>query len=219
MQLSGPVPPELYHRYVEFRPMIGLMFAKSGLRGRILNKALHKQHSRVYNFDSSTQYGVFKARSEEAALQFLKLVHFDEGGRIFTYVLTLDGVFRFTETGKEFSIDMLSKHTMHSDVETYIACSGEFFVRRLEKPDASDDPEPDQRTHPTDELSGGPRTATRRTTPPITSSSSTTTPALIGPTTLDVLEDPSALKKMLKPGHHGHAHAHTTGGGESSTAH
>ncbi|GJC83377.1 highly reducing polyketide synthase gloL [Colletotrichum liriopes] len=290
MQLSGPVPPELYHRYVEFRPMIGLMFAKSGLRGRILNKALHKQHSRVYNFDSSTEYGVFKARSEEAALQFLKLVHFDEGGRIFTYVLTLDGVFRFTETGKEFSIDMLSKHTMHSDVETYIACSGEFFVRRLEKPDASDDPEPNEKTHPADDLSGGPRTATRPTTRRITNCLSTTTPARIGRTTnfpglgievmhcedeelqklkkeqveakkkegrmvnmvlarspsssslsstesalqhmdeagedgppvksttqkaLDALEDPSSLKKMLKPGHHGDGH----GGGESSTAH
>ncbi|KAF6838365.1 C2 domain-containing protein [Colletotrichum plurivorum] len=156
MQLSGPVPPELYHRYVEFRPMIGLMFAKSGLRGKILNKALHKQHNRVYNFDSSTEYGVFRPRSEEASLQFLKMVHFDEGGRIFTYVLTLDGMFRFTETGKEFSIDMLSKHTMHSDVETYIACSGEFFVRRLEKPDASEDPEPDEKTHPADELPNGP---------------------------------------------------------------
>jgi hypothetical protein len=31
-------------------------------------------------------------------------------------VITLDGMFRFTETGKEFGIDMLSKHTMHSDV-------------------------------------------------------------------------------------------------------
>ena len=59
------------------------------------------------------------------------MVHYDEGGRIFTYVLTLDGLLRFTETGKEFGIDLLSKHTMHSDVNIYIACSGEFFVRRL----------------------------------------------------------------------------------------
>ncbi|KAK2049036.1 C2 domain-containing protein [Colletotrichum somersetense] len=308
MQLSGPVPPELYHRYVEFRPMIGLMFAKSGLRGKILNKALHKQHSRVYNFDSSTEYGLFKARSEEAALQFLKLVHFDEGGRIFTYVLTLDGVFRFTETGKEFSIDMLSKHTMHSDVETYIACSGEFFVRRLEKPDASDDPEPDERTHPTEELPGGPPNAHPPHNPsyyqlfidndsgtyrpdksilpklkefleanfpglgivvmhcedeelqklkkeqveakkkegkmvnmvlnrsPSSSSLSSTESALqrmeeagehgapVKSTTqkaLDALEDPSTLKEMLKPGHHGHdnGHGHSHGAGESSTAH
>ncbi|KXH55781.1 C2 domain-containing protein [Colletotrichum salicis] len=300
MQLSGPVPPELYHRYVEFRPMIGLMFAKSGLRGRILNKALHKQHSRVYNFDSSTEYGVFKARSEEAALQFLKLVHFDQGGRIFTYVLTLDGVFRFTETGKEFSIDMLSKHTMHSDVATYIACSGEFFIRRLEKPDASEEADPPERTHPSDELPNGPPNEHPPHNPsyyqlyidndsgtyrpdksilpklkeffeanfpglgivamhcedeklmklkkeqveakkkegkmvnmvarsPSSSSLSSNESALehmdeagydgepVKSTTqkaLDALEDPSSLKRMLKPGHHGGG-----GGGESSTAH
>lgn len=38
IQLQGPVPPKLYHRYVEFRPMIGMMFSRSGLRGRILHK-------------------------------------------------------------------------------------------------------------------------------------------------------------------------------------
>lgn len=131
IQLAGPVPPKLYHRYVEFRPLIGMMFSSHGLRGRILNKALHKQHKRVYNYDSSTEYGRFEPRSTEASLQFLKMVHFDEGGRIFTYVLTLDGLLRFTETGSEFGIDLLSKHTMHSDVATYIACSGEFFIRRV----------------------------------------------------------------------------------------
>lgn len=50
-------------------------------------------------------------------LQFLDMVHYDTGGRLFTYVITLDGMFRFTETGKEFGIDLLSKHTMHSDVQ------------------------------------------------------------------------------------------------------
>ena len=137
LQLSGPVPPKLYHRFVEFRPLIGLMFASTGIRGRILNKVLHKQHARVYNFDSSTEYGVFAPRSEEASLQFLKMAHFDEGGRLFTYVITLDALLRFTETGKEFGIDLLSKHTMHSNVATYIACSGEFFIRRLHPPDAA----------------------------------------------------------------------------------
>jgi hypothetical protein len=84
------------------------------------------------------------------------MAHFDEGGRLFTYVLTLDGLFRFTETGKEFGIDLLSKHTMHSDVERYIACSGEFFIRRLQHPDASDLPEPHEKTHPGQEMHGGP---------------------------------------------------------------
>jgi hypothetical protein len=74
---------------------------------------------------------------------FLDFVQYDHGGRIFTYVLTLDGQFRFTETGKEFGIDMLSKHTMHSDVSIYIAFSGEFFVRRLKQPRKNKDPSPD----------------------------------------------------------------------------
>lgn len=156
IQLAGPVPPKLYHRYVEFRPMIGRMFLSHGLRGKILNKALHKQHNRIYKFDSTTEFGSFEACTEEASLQFLKMAHFDEGGRIFTYVLTLDGLLRFTETGSEFGIDLLSKHTMHSDVATYIACSGEFFIRRLAHPDASSDVDPAEATHPDQPLPGGP---------------------------------------------------------------
>ncbi|VUC33348.1 unnamed protein product [Clonostachys rosea] len=130
MQLQGPVPPRLYHRYVEFRPIISSMFMSKGLRGKILNAALHKQHRRVYNFDSSTEYGAFEARSDEASLQFLKFAQFGEGSRIFTYVITLDALMRFTETGHEFGIDLLSKHTMHSNVARYVACSGEFFVQK-----------------------------------------------------------------------------------------
>ncbi|KAI0818359.1 hypothetical protein GGR55DRAFT_71937 [Xylaria sp. FL0064] len=137
IQLAGPVPPKLYHRFVEFRPIIGLLFRSTGLRGHILNKALHHQHARIYNFDKSTQWGTFKSCSEEASLQFLKLAHFDEGARLFTYVITLDGLMRFTETGKQFGIDLLSKHTMHSDAQIYIACSGEFFIRRVKKHKAS----------------------------------------------------------------------------------
>ncbi|KAI6777713.1 uncharacterized protein J7T54_007607 [Emericellopsis cladophorae] len=156
MQLRGPVPSRLYHRYVEFKPIISYMFNSKGLRGKVLNAALHKQHHRVYNFDKSTQYDSFESCTEEASLTFLRLAHFDEGGRIFTYVLTLDGLLRFTETGKEFGIDLLSKHTMHSDVATYIACSGEFLIRRTKHPHASDDPQPDEKTHPEEPIPGGP---------------------------------------------------------------
>jgi len=131
------------------------MFSKRGPRGRILNKALHHQHAHVYNFSNKTEWGIVPPKSEEASLQFLRMVHFDEGGRIFTYVLTLDGLLRFTETGKEFSIDLLSKHTMHSDVAVYIACSGEFFVRRLKHPERHTD-DPGQETHPDKDIKGGP---------------------------------------------------------------
>lgn len=134
MQLRGPVPAEMYHRYVEFRPFIAGMFTDHSVRGRILNRALHHQHARIYNYDTSTVYGIFEKPCIEMTKQFLEFVHYDQGGRIYTYVLSLDGLWRFTETGKEFGIDMLSKHTMHSDVSIYIAFSGEFFIRRLKHP-------------------------------------------------------------------------------------
>lgn len=134
MQLRGPVPVEMYHRYVEFKPFIAGMFTDVTLRGRILNRALHHQHARIYNYDTTTVYGVFEQPCVEMTRQFLEFCHYDQGGRTYTYVLSLDGLLRFTETGKEFGIDMLSKHTMHSDVSIYIAFSGEFFIRRLKHP-------------------------------------------------------------------------------------
>ena len=155
MQLAGPVPPEMYHRYVEFRPFIAGMFTSTSLKGRILNRALHHQHSRVYNYDRTTVYGSFPSPCKDMTLQFLDLVHYDKGGRIYTYVITLDGQWRFTETGKEFGIDMLSKHTMHSDVDAYIAFSGEFFIRRLKTPHKPGSPD-DQPTHPPTDIEGGP---------------------------------------------------------------
>ncbi|KAJ5630526.1 uncharacterized protein N7484_010626 [Penicillium longicatenatum] len=131
MQLRGPVPAELYHRYVEFRPFVAGMFQAQSLRGRILHKALHHQHQRIYNFDRSTLNGTFAEPCREFTQKFLEFTSWGQSGRIFTYVITLDGKFRFTETGKEFGIDLLSKHTMHSDISIYIAYSGEFFVRRI----------------------------------------------------------------------------------------
>lgn len=135
------------------------MFKSTGIRGKIMHKVLHKQHNRIYSFNASTQWGTFGSCSEEASVQFLRMAQFDEGGRIFTYVITLDGLMRFTETGKEFGIDFLSKHTMHSDVATYIACSGEFFVRRLAHADApahQGEADPGEATHPGQDLNDGP---------------------------------------------------------------
>jgi hypothetical protein len=146
----------MYHRYVEFKPFVEAMFTSSGVRGYILSKALHHQHARVYNFDQSTAYERFEKPCKEFTQKFLDLVHHDQGGRIFTYVLTLDALFRFTETGKEFGIDMLSKHTMHSDVAPYIAFSGEFFVRRLMHHRHSSNEGPPNKTHPPNDISGGP---------------------------------------------------------------
>ncbi|KAJ4301202.1 hypothetical protein N0V90_003293 [Kalmusia sp. IMI 367209] len=166
MQLRGPTPEAMYHRYVEFKPFVKAMFTAKGFRGYILSKALHHQHTRVYNFDRETAFEVFPEPCKEFTQKFLELVHHDQGGRIFTYVLTLDGLFRFTETGKEFGIDMLSKHTMHSDVAAYIAFSGEFFIRRLRHPHSKPPEEGgNNQSHPPDEIEGGPPKENAKTDP------------------------------------------------------
>ena len=125
----------------------------------------------MYNFGRDTEWTHFpegEHPGEPLTRKFLELVHHDKGGRIFTYVLTLDALWRFTETGKEFGVDMLSKHTMHSDVSAYIAFSGEFFIRRLKHPRQPPPPEPTDETstdhppehsenpsHPNEDLGGG----------------------------------------------------------------
>ncbi|KAH9851614.1 hypothetical protein C2E23DRAFT_869285 [Lenzites betulinus] len=171
LQLTGPVPASLRHRYVGFRPFIKAMFKARGIQGIILNHTLHKQHRAVYRWDANTVWGIIgqdedaapqdgdqqadvgkqavvpkpEQKNEALAKKFLEMTSYGTEGRMFTYVIMLDGEWRFTETGEEFAIQMLSKHTMHADVSLEIAFSGEFFVRRVhtshhsaEKSDAPD---------------------------------------------------------------------------------
>lgn len=130
IQLTGPLPPSLNHRYVAFRPIIKTFYTKSGLLGIVLNRALKHQYRTIYSYGRNTAYGECDS-DEDLARKVLEFTHWGEGGRVFTYVITLDGEWRFTETGKEFGIQMLSKHTMHSCVSIYVGFAGEFFVRDL----------------------------------------------------------------------------------------
>lgn len=116
IQLTGPVPTELYQRFVNFSMFVKPMFQPKGLQGHLLHAALHRQHEKVYHYDIHTQYGRIKGPGNDLAQRFLDMAQWGEGSRLFTYVMSLDGLFRFTETGAEFGIDLLSKHTMHSDV-------------------------------------------------------------------------------------------------------
>ncbi|KAJ7777428.1 hypothetical protein B0H16DRAFT_1407103 [Mycena metata] len=165
LQLTGPVPRELRHRFVGYRPFIKWMFDDSGIRGRILYHGLRKQYRTIYKCDKATVWGVIDdagtntdnsatpegveiketketreggvlrdATPESAAAlarQFLDMTAWGDGAKLFTYVMTLDGEWRFTETGPEFAIDLLSKHSMHADLAKEIAYSGEFFVQPL----------------------------------------------------------------------------------------
>eukprot|EP01087_Luapelamoeba_hula_P016076 TRINITY_DN490_c1_g1_i1.p1 TRINITY_DN490_c1_g1~~TRINITY_DN490_c1_g1_i1.p1 ORF type:complete len:846 (+),score=164.26 TRINITY_DN490_c1_g1_i1:170-2707(+) len=79
---------------------------------------------------SASEYDKEYGPSDTLARRFLRMTKFAQGYRLFTYIITTDGQMRFTETGKEFGVDQLSKHTMHSNASIYIAFSGEFFLRR-----------------------------------------------------------------------------------------
>jgi hypothetical protein len=71
MQLKGPVPVRLYHRYVEFKPFVAGMFTCRSFRGRILDSALHHQHDIIYNFRRTTMYGSFSAPCDDFTRKFL----------------------------------------------------------------------------------------------------------------------------------------------------
>lgn len=127
LQLTGPVPRELRHRYVGYRPFIDWMFDDSGIAGRILYHGLHQQHRTVYKCDKTTVWGVIddtgvdidkpppapssssgngkdagvgrhrmlweptEESSAALARAFLDMTAWGEGGKLFTYVITLDG--------------------------------------------------------------------------------------------------------------------------------
>jgi len=114
------------------------MFTKSGIKGRLLHRALHDQYATIYGYGKDTEWGVVETSEDKEVVgralaeKFLRMTSFGTQGRVFTYVITLDGEMRFTETGEEFAIGLLSKHSMHADGAKEIAYSGEFFVRLME---------------------------------------------------------------------------------------
>ena len=122
------------------------MFTKSGIKGRLLHRALHDQYNTIYGYGKNTEWGVVEASDSQddgraLAETFLRMSSFGTQGRIFTYIITLDGEMRFTETGEEFAIDLLSKHSMHADGAKEIAFSGEFFLRLMEEYEGQSDAE------------------------------------------------------------------------------
>lgn len=128
LQLAGPVPASLHHRYVGFAPFIKAMFRRKGFRGIVLNHTLHRQHGVIYRWDARTIWGTVgdegavveegsekrpieregekeDGKTENAshdtdavafAKQFLRMTSCGTNGRIFTYVIMLDGEWRFT---------------------------------------------------------------------------------------------------------------------------
>lgn len=140
LQFAGPVPKAFHHHWVGYRPFIVYLFKRSGPFGKFIHYALHRQYKSIYGFNKSTVVGVVDDKwaqersigvEEALAKVFLDMTSWGDTAKLFTYVITLDGEWRFTETGEDFAIDMLSKHSMHADVAPIVAYSGEFFVQRI----------------------------------------------------------------------------------------
>ena len=58
IQLTGPVPSELRHRYVGYKPFIDWMFKDTGIAGHLLHYGLRKQYRTIYACDKRTVWGV-----------------------------------------------------------------------------------------------------------------------------------------------------------------
>ncbi|BFZ60406.1 hypothetical protein YB2330_001442 [Saitoella coloradoensis] len=132
------VPHDLHFEYTKARPEIVAMFADN-IKGRLIRRAVKSQHDTIYGYDRKTITGRIE-RDQMAAvlLEMTDCVEDREGrtkDKLFTYAITLDGVLHFTETGSQYMIDHLSKHSMHANAAPVVVCSGEFFIRRRGRED------------------------------------------------------------------------------------
>ncbi|KAF3931506.1 hypothetical protein ABW19_dt0205563 [Dactylella cylindrospora] len=103
-------------------------FDASRIHYRMFRRLVRKQYRNIYGHDSKTTYGGWW-NPQDVGLGLVELLEpIDD--KLFTFVITTDGEWRFCETGDEYKINHLSKHGMHSDASRKVAWSGEFFIRR-----------------------------------------------------------------------------------------
>ncbi|KAK6353928.1 hypothetical protein TWF730_008348 [Orbilia blumenaviensis] len=102
-------------------------FDPSKLHYRFLRHLVRKQYQNIYGHDNNTAYGVWDDPNDvgQGLVDLLQPVE----NKLFTFVITTNGEWRFCETGDEYKINHLSKHGMHSNGEEKVVWSGEFFVR------------------------------------------------------------------------------------------
>ncbi|ORY84789.1 hypothetical protein BCR37DRAFT_251546 [Protomyces lactucae-debilis] len=122
--------PDMRFQYTQKRKEIVMMYS-SGVRGKLIRRALQSQHAAIYGFDARTIVG--SVDPKDAAARFLEMTNAGSGVGIFTYAITGDGVMHFTQTGPRFAINHLSKHAMHSNAATEVVYSGEFFFLQKEE--------------------------------------------------------------------------------------
>ncbi|KAK6510533.1 hypothetical protein TWF506_009638 [Arthrobotrys conoides] len=102
-------------------------FDPSKLHYRFFRHLVRKQYQNIYGHDNNTVYGAWDD-SDDVGQGLVDLLQPVEN-KLFTFVITTNGEWRFCETGDEYKINHLSKHGMHSNGEEKVAWSGEFFIR------------------------------------------------------------------------------------------
>ncbi|KAK6335125.1 hypothetical protein TWF718_010563 [Orbilia javanica] len=102
-------------------------FDPSKLHYRFFRHLVRKQYQNIYGHDNNTIYGAWNDADDvgQGLVDLLQPVE----NKLFTFVITTNGEWRFCETGDEYKINHLSKHGMHSDGQEKVAWSGEFFAR------------------------------------------------------------------------------------------
>ncbi|KAK6541974.1 hypothetical protein TWF694_007747 [Orbilia ellipsospora] len=102
-------------------------FDPSKLHYRILRHLVRNQYQNIYGHDKNTVYNSWWD-ADEAGPGLVDLLQPVEN-KIFTFVITTSGEWRFCETGDEFKINHISKHGMHANGKDKVVWAGEFFVR------------------------------------------------------------------------------------------
>jgi hypothetical protein len=116
-------------------PNARAIFANS-LAGELIRNSIHTQHQKLY------EKGIFGAKligplatkklvvdSGDKFIGLVEMAQVDKPINIFTYVITLDGIMRFSRSShKSFFIDLLSKHAVHSDRAVAVLYAGEFYL-------------------------------------------------------------------------------------------
>ncbi|KAF3916140.1 hypothetical protein AA313_de0203278 [Arthrobotrys entomopaga] len=102
-------------------------FDPSKLHYRILRHLTRNQYQNIYGHDKNTVYESWW-EAEEVGPGLVDLLQ-PVKNKLFTFVITTSGEWRFCETGDEFKINHISKHGMHANGKDKVVWAGEFFIR------------------------------------------------------------------------------------------
>jgi len=123
------IPPDLKDLSFSADADHAKSFDPSKFKYRMAYRLIKKQHQKIYGHDMNTQYGQWW-NDEDVGPGLVELLQPDIEKKLFTFVVMERGEWRFCETGEEYKINKLSKHSMHADGDDVVTWGGEFFIRK-----------------------------------------------------------------------------------------